>query len=440
MSTTTLVSPEPSIHPRRVAVTGAATILWLKRLGLAALAVLVAGALVYALRPLPVGIDVATLSRGELRVTVDEEGKTRIRDVYIIAAPISGKVLRSPLHVGDTVVAGETEAAAMLPTAPPLLDTRMQQELEAMVSAARSAITVAEGEVAQAQSEAAMAASQLKRTRELASKGFATKRSLDQAETEAAVRKAAVARAQSVVQMRQEELRSAQARLTGNGETTRGKAPAQQPISVKVPASGRVLRLLVESEAPVQQGAPLVEIGDAADMEVVVDLLSTDAVKVAIGAEAVVEGWGGTEPLTAKVKAIEPRAFTKVSALGIEEQRVRTVLELSQPPEPRPPLGHEYRVFVRILAWHAPDALRMPLGALFRQGDGWAVFTTDGTTARLRRVTLGHRNPDFAEVLSGLTAGDRVILHPSDRVTDGAAVEIRQQETAAGVALDQGGE
>jgi HlyD family secretion protein len=404
--------------------------LWLKRGLVAAVAILVAAALLYALTPKPVAVDLATIERGDMRVTIDEEGKTRIKDVYVVSAPIAGKLLRNPLHVGDEVIALRTTVATIAPMAPPMLDARTRSELDALVSVAESAVLLARSELEQAKSESRLADIELERTRTLAKRGVVADRVLDRAETDAQVRKDAVKRAESALQLRQDELRSAQSRLIGPEETGVGDG-LPRAMALPAPASGRVLRIPVESEAVVAQGTPLVEIGDPRDLEIVVDLLSSDAVKVVAGAEAMIEGWGGPTALAARVRRVEPSGFTKVSALGIEEQRVRVILDLAEPGGAPAALGHDYRVFVRILAWRSSAALLVPLGALFRDGDRWAVFKVVDNVARLQHVDLGHRNAVHAEVLYGLAAGDRVILHASDRVAAGVAVEPRESSLSS---------
>ncbi len=401
------------------------SMLWMKRVALAIVGLGIIGGFYYAMLPKPAAVDVAKIEKGDMRVTVDEEGKTRIKEIYVVSAPIAGKVLRSKLTVGDEVVANTTEVAAIVPTAPPLLDIRARSELVSLVSAAEDAVRLADSELVQAQSEAKMAELELKRTSDLAKRGFVAERALDRATADAGVRRAAVAKSQAAVEVRKHELMTAEARLLDAGSVKLGAAFVD-PVSVKAPQSGKVLRIPVESEAAVPQGAPMVEIGDPAKLEVIVDLLSADAVKVQVGAEAAIEGWGGGTVLQAKVKRIEPSGFTKVSALGIEEQRVRTVLEFAGPAAEYRALGHDFRVFVRILTWRSSEALRVPLGALFRDADRWAVFKVESGLAKLQPVDIGHRNTDNAEVISGLADGDVVVLHPSDRVADGAAVEARK--------------
>ncbi|GAB4226607.1 MAG: HlyD family efflux transporter periplasmic adaptor subunit [Methyloligellaceae bacterium] len=398
---------------------------WIKRLTGGALLLAAAGLFVYALLPQPVLVDVETVSRGELRVTVDEEGETRIREIYAVSSPIDGKVLRSPREVGDAVKKDETIVAIIEPAEPSFLDVRRRRELEAAVAAARAAVRLAESEVRRAKSELKFAEKDLARTRALAERGTISQRTLEKAELEVEVRRAALAEAIATLELREKELESAKARLIGPQDRDVIASEESCCIEVRAPIDGVVLRIDRESEQVVKAGDPLLQIGDPRDLEIVVDLLSTDAVKVKPGADAVVEGWGGREPLRARVRRIEPAAFTKISALGIEEQRVNTILDFTDPKESLPPLGHGFRVFVRITVWSGENVLRVPLGALFREGSAWAVFSVVDGKAQLVRVQIGHRNSTHAEVLAGLAENTPVIVHPSDRVADGVAVEVR---------------
>lgn len=387
-----------------------------------ALAVLtIAAVFTWAMWPKPVGVDLAPVSRGRVLVTVEEEGKTRIKDVYAVSAPITGKVLRLALEAGDLVDKDDTVVAIIEPTAPPFLDVRATRELEAQSAAAKAAVALAEAEVRQAQSELEFAEAELARARTLARSRTIAERALEKAGLDADTRRAALARATSNLEVRRREAESAQARLTAPEEAWKGEVPAGCCVKVRAPVSGRVLRVLQESEKVVAAGTPLVEVGDPANLELLVELLSADAVKVREGASASVEGWGGP-PLAAKVTRVEPAGFTKVSALGIEEQRVRTILELVAPRESFARLGHEFRVFLKINVHDAREVLRVPISALFRRGDQWAVFVADRGRARLTPVTIGHRNSTFAEVSQGLSEGAVVVLHPSDRVADGVRV------------------
>ena len=378
-------------------------------------------ALGWALWPKPVAVEIARFQRGPFLVTVDEEGKTRIKDVYTVSAPITGKLVRLALEAGDTVQKDKTAVSIIEPTAPAFLDVRTMRDLQAQFEAGKALVGLAEAEVRQAAAELQFAQSELERAQSLMRSKTISDRALERARIDADLRQAALARAQAGLEARRRELESAQARLTGPEEAAKGEVPAGCCVTVHAPVSGRVLRVIQESERVVLAGTPLVEIGDPAQLEIVVELLSADAVKVREGAMATIEGWGGT-PLAARVTRIEPAGFTKISALGIEEQRVRTILKLEIGGEAVDRLGHEFRVFARILVYEAPDALRMPISALFRKRDRWSVYTVERGRARSTPIEIGQRNASYAEVLSGLPEGAAVILHPSDRVADGVRV------------------
>jgi len=385
--------------------------------------------LVVALRPAPVPVDLAAVTRGPLRVTVDEEGKTRVKDVFVVAAPVSGKLRRSPFDPGDSVVKDETVIAVIEPAAPLFLDVRTRTEAEAQVAAAEAAVTLAAAEVRQAESEVAWATSELKRAEALALSSTVPERTLERARLELDKQRASLARANANLEVRRSELATANAHLIGP-ERVSG-TPSTSPqccVEVRAPQSGQVLRELQESERVVLAGSPLFEIGNAADLDVMVELLSSDAVRVSPGAEATIESTGLETPIRARVRLIEPAGFTKVSALGIEELRVRVFLDLETPADVWKRLGHDYRVFARITVWNSLDALRVPLSALFRRGDGWAVYCMEGGKAALTLVDVGHRNSDFAEALSGLKPQDVVVLHPGDRIVAGTRISRRASE------------
>ncbi len=398
---------------------------WIKRTILGVLALAVIGAFVYALMPNPVLVDTTVIGRGPLTVTVDEEGETRIREIYVVSAPIDGKVLRSPREVGDKVIKDKTLLAIIRPGDPSMHDIRTRRELEATVAAAEATIILTQSEIDRANSEMEFAQSDLKRAKSLASRGTISERTLEKAALEVQVRQAGLAQARANLILRKRELDSAKARLIGPGQMDISESDDSCCVEVHAPVDGLVLRIDRESEQIVKAGEPLVRIGDPKDLEIVVDLLSTDAVKVKPGAQARIEGWGGPTPLKARVRRIDPAGFTKVSALGIEEQRVNTILDLTSAREELPALGHDFRVFVRITVWSSKDVLKVPLGALFRQGDEWALFQVVDAKAHLTPVKIGHRNTHMAEITEGLEAGARVILHPSDRVSDGSNVEER---------------
>lgn len=399
---------------------------WLKRGVLIGLAFLAIAGFVYALMPQPILVDTALIGRGPLTVTVDEEGETRIREIYVVSAPIDGKVLRSPREIGDVVEKDKTLLAVIEPGDPSFLDIRKRRELEAAVAAAEAAVVLTESEIDRADSELDFAQSDLKRAKSLAERGTISERTLEKAALDVQVRQAGLAQARANLILRKRELDSAKARLIGPEQKRAAeRADGSCCVEVFAPVDGRVLRIDRESEQVVKAGEPLLRIGDPKDLEIVVDLLSTDAVKVKPGADALIEGWGGATPLKARVRRVDPAGFTKVSALGIEEQRVNTVLDLTDPKDELPNLGHDFRVFVRITVWSSEDSVRVPLSALFRDGQEWAVFEVKDGTAQVKRIKIGHRNTQMAEVLEGLEPGARVILHPSDRVSDGASVDER---------------
>jgi HlyD family secretion protein len=379
----------------------------------------------YALRPLPVAVDTAKIGRGPLSVTIDEEGKTRIREIFDVSAPVAGTMLRSPLEAGDTVVAGKTVVAVIQPKSPEFLDVRSRRELEAAVSAAAAAVTLAKAEVQKARSELTFAERDLERALTLSVTNVISEKAREQAALDVDSKRALLAIAEATLELKRQELNSARARLIGPENTNMFSDAGGCCIDVKAPVSGNVLRVIAKSEQVIASGAVLAEIGDPHDLEIIVELLSSAAVKIKPGAEALIDNWGGGETLSAKVTTIEPTGFTKVSALGVEEQRVNVILELNDPPEKWQALGHEFRVFARIRQWYNPDVLRVPLSALFRHGEQWSTFRMVDGVSQLKRVEIGQRNSQFAEVLSGLDAGDEVVLYPSDRVEDGARVTRR---------------
>jgi HlyD family secretion protein len=396
---------------------------WLKRIVAVLVLIAIAAGLYYALRPQPVPVDLATIDRGPMEVTIDEEGIARIRDVFRVSTPITGRVERLPVHVGDAVVAERTVVAAIHPVQPAFLDVRARRELQAAVDAARAAVALAEAQVMSAETNARVKRADLDRAKELASRSTISVSAFEKAAADVETAEAHIKEMQAALDLRKSELLSAEARLIG----PEAGASSEESVSVFAPTDGTVLDLLSESEQVVLAGAPLLEIGHPGNIEIIVHLLSSDAVAIAPGVEARIDGWGGAE-LTAKLHRIDPAAYTKVSALGIEEQRVDAVFDIVDPYEMWQRLGHEYRVMVHIPTWESDDALRLPLGALFRRGDAWHVSKVVDGVAVLTPVEIGHRNTRFAEVTGGLDAGDAVVLHPSDRVSDGVAVEARVVE------------
>jgi HlyD family secretion protein len=398
---------------------------WLKYLVMAVVLAVVIAGFAYVLSPKPVPVDSMVIDRGPIRVTVDEEGKTRIKDVYTVSAPITGRLLRLPVRVGDPVSAQTSPVASILPVSPSFLDQRTRSELQAAAQAAEAAVGLAEAELARKQAEERFAKNNLDRADRLAKTATISQSAFEKAALDYDTAKAAVLQAEANLDLRRHEYESAEARLI-EPDTAPADDNASCCVIVYAPSDGVVLRLIQESEMVLQAGTPILEVGDTGNLEIVVDLLSTDAVRIAVGAEAKIENWGGP-PLNARVSRIDPAGFTKVSALGIEEQRVTTVLQLSDPKDDWKTLGHDFRVFVRITAWEHDDALRVPLSALFRVDSDWAVFRIEDGIARQTVIRIGQRNGRHAEVLEGLAEGDRIILYPSDRVADGGAVVPRDE-------------
>ena len=386
-------------------------------------AALIGGLAYVAFRTDPVPVDVITVTAAPLQVTIDADGQTRIREIYEVASPIAGTAQRAPVAVGDPVIAGQTVVARVEPASPALLDARSRAQAEAAVAEAEAALNVARADLTRATEEQAFAIMQFDRTRELVERGVSSLTQLETVTQQRAITDAAVAAAQSRIAMAEGTLTRARAALMGPEGTT---IPAQCCLDLTAPADGVVLSIGTISEHPVQAGAPLVAVGDPADLEIVADLLSSDAVRIAPGTRAIVDRWGGQSTLEAVLTRIDPAATTRVSALGIEEQRVDAIFAITTPPEGRAGLGHGFSVFLRIVEWETDSALQVPLGALFRRGEGWAVFVVEGGTARARAVTLGQRGARTAQVLDGLTAGETVITHPGDAVADGVTVVDRR--------------
>jgi HlyD family secretion protein len=395
-------------------------------------AVVVAGA-VWAFWPRPLAVETAVIGRQGLDVTVEDEGLSRIRDLYTVSAPISGKLLRLDLKPGDTVTAAQP-VATLSPTAPGLLDTRARAIAQSNVSVAQSAVEQAKALRQQAEAQVGFAQSELKRSQSLAGRGIIPEQVYQKAQLGLSIAQSALDAADATLMARQRELESANAALIGGeplpGVSGGASTIGQDWVVVAAPIAGRVLSLLTTSEQVVAAGTPLLVLGDPANLEVTVDLLSRDAVAVSPGDAAAVEGWGGPS-LRAVVERVDPAAVTKISALGIEEQRVAVVLRLVDASPDRQRLGHNFRVVVRIVVWHGENLTVLPLGALFRQREDWDVYVIAGGRARARKVILGHQNADFAEVRSGLAPGEIVILYPSDRISDGSLVTPEQQPVAS---------
>jgi HlyD family secretion protein len=386
-------------------------------------AVLVA-VLVYAFRPQPIPVDLATVVRGPLVVTVDEEGETRVRDVFVLSAPVAGRVRRIEAEVGDAIVAEQTVVAEIEPIDPAFLDVRSEAQAQAALRAAEANRVLTETELVEAEAEFEFAGAELQRARRLIEAQTISEQALDDAQRRHKTTRAAVATAGARLQVRRFELERAQAQLISPMHTLASPG-ACECVPLLAPVHGRILRVLHKSEGVVEAGEPLVEIGDPSDLEIVVDFLSADAVKIRPGQRVVIEEWGGGVALSGRVRLVEPFGFTKISALGIEEQRVDVIIDFTSPPADWQRLGHGYQVEVRVVLWEGADVPKLPLTALFRSGDEWAVFVDEERRARLRVVKIGRRTGFEAEIVESVASGERVVVSPSDRISDGVRIRPR---------------
>jgi HlyD family secretion protein len=376
---------------------------------------------IVAMWPQSIEVDVTTVERGAMEVTVDEEGETRVRDRFVVSAPVSGRLQRIEIEPGDPVVRGKTVLARLTPAEAPLIDPRTRAELTAAAEAARAAVGQAQAERQRAATTLARARSTLHRQQELAKAGAIALDTLESSETAVRAAEEALRAAEFTVMRTEYESQRARARLQTPAATGR-------TVDVVAPVKGVVLKRLRQSEAVVPLGEPLLEVGDPEGIEIVADLLSTDAVRVRPGATVHIDQWGGGEPLAARVRRVEPSGFMKVSALGVEEQRVNVLIDFVDAASAARLLGDNYRVEVRIVVWSADDVIKVPVGSIFRRGADWAAFVVEDGRARLQPVQLGERNDLVGQVTSGLSAGQTVVLHPPDTLTDGTRVVVRNAD------------
>lgn len=373
----------------------------------------------WAFRPGAVPADFAEVTRGSLQVTVDEEGRTRVRDRFVVSAPLPGRMRRIELEPGDPVVADKTVVAQFQPSDPALLDVRTRAELEARVRAAESALGGARADRERVRAELTFAQSELKRLQQLLEEKVIARRELESAQQQAEALVRALQSADFGVQTAQHQLELARASLL----QSRGSRAAAIPLYS--PVDGVILRILQESEAVVPTGQPLLEVGNIRDLEIVSDLLSSAAVPVEAGQPVLIEQWGGDHALHGRVRLVEPSGFTKISALGVEEQRVNAIIDFVDRPGKRPNIGDGYRVEVRIVVSSRENVLKVPASSLFRHENDWAVYVVVNDRAVMRIVQIGERNGLEAEVTGGLSGGERIIVYPSDAVTEGVEVRAR---------------
>ncbi len=402
--------------------------LWIVLLGLAA------AGIVYAFLPKPVDVDLATVTRGPLQVTVDEDGRTRIKEKYIVSSPVGGQLVRINLKAGDPIAAGKTILATIRPSDPTILDARQVAEAEARVAAARVTIERAGARKGQAEAAKELAESQYARAKQLFDQESLSQNEFDAALAVARQRTEELRAATFDQEIAQFELQQAEAALLrvqpeGPGTSSPDAAAAEKAtrnFEIASPIDGNVLRVLQESATVVQPGTELLEVGNRTDLEIVIDVLSTDAVKIQSGAEVWLEHWGGDSPLRANVRRIEPAAFTKISALGVEEQRVNVVADFNESPERLAALGDGFRVEAKIVTWKGSSVLRIPASAPFRIGADWYVYCNVEGRARRTKVELGHRNPLEAEIVGGLNEGEQIVAYPDDRIREGVQLIDRR--------------
>ncbi len=395
---------------------------WKRRLSWLVVLLVIVAALAYGFRPLPRRVDVATATRGPMQVAVEQEGKTRVVDRYVISAPVAGTVCRIDLDVGDRV-AKDQVLVTIKPLQSQALDPRSRAEAKARVAAAEAALHAAEQTVQSARAEAELAAKELARLAPLAKQGHVGANQFDTAAARARSGKATEQSAVFAVEVARHELAAARTTLRYTG--AQGEDAPTDAVQVRAPVAGRVLKIQQECEGVVNAGQPLMEIGDTRSLEIETDVLSADAVRIRPGMTVVYDRWGGNEPLRGLVRRVEPVGFTKVSALGVEEQRVLVISDIGSDAEQWQSLGDGYRVESQFILWQAEDVLQIPASALFRVGDDWAVFVVADDVARRRVVRTGQRNGLSAQILDGLSEGEVLITHPDDTIDEGVAVKRR---------------
>lgn len=410
---------------------------WIKRIMLFSVAAGVLAAIVYGFMPKPVAADLEHVAKGALRVTVNEDGKTRIKDRYTVSSPMTGRLLRVELDPGDSVTAFQTVVAQLEPDLPNELDVRTLAQAEAKFR--MSELTLQKANLTEQTSQKAMlnAQNHLARLKKLQQTRAALEQEVEDAELDDARRREEYSAAKLAVDIARFEMEWSKLAMwqakpdapNGTPSTTPGEEVPMKPRTYEIlaPISGKVLRKFKESASPITAGTSILEVGDPQRLEMEIDVLSSDAVQIPPHAKVIVNEWGGDKPLHGIVRLVEPAAFTKVSALGVEEQRVYIIVDLVDPPEQRPTLGDAYRIEAQIILWESDSVLKVPTSALFRKGEDWAVFTVANGKAHLQKVEIGHRNGLEAEVVKGLSEHEIVIVHPSDRVAEGVEVTVRTE-------------
>ncbi|NNC67995.1 MAG: HlyD family efflux transporter periplasmic adaptor subunit [Gammaproteobacteria bacterium] len=386
--------------------------------------VLIVAGLIFTFRPQPIPVDLIKVAQGPMIVTVEEEGETRVKDVYMLSAPVTGHMLRIDAEVGDDVIAAETLVAQIRPINPEFLDKRSEEEARAAIKTAEASLALTEAQLVEAQSEFDFAVTELERANKLIQQQVIPQRALDNAKRDYKSKRAGVNTAKAALRARQFELAQARAHLVSPADVQINDQDCQC-VTILSPITGKILQVLHESEGVISMGTPLVEIGDPANLEIVVDFLSSDAVRIQPGQRVIIEEWGGESALQGTVRKIEPFGFTKTSALGIDEQRVNVIIDLSDPTEKWQRLAHGYQIEARVVLWESENVSKVPLTSLFRDNDNWALYVEQENRAKLQHVKLGQRNGLEAEILEGLPEGSQVISHPSNQIVDGIRVKPR---------------
>lgn len=397
-----------------------------RRMAVVAGILAIAALVIWAVMPAAVPVETAPVTRGRFVASVDEDGKTRVRERYVVAAPLAGRLDRIRFKAGDQIKVDDA-VAMITPSPAPLMDPRTHREVEERLGAAEANVERAKAVVERARAQSSQANTDLNRTKTLADRGAATAQALEHAELAVRLADRDLRAAEFLDHAAEHELSQMRALLARYSADSNANGPAES-WNVAAPVSGVVLRVAQESETIVQPGTPLLDIGDPHDIEIVVDVLSTDAVEISPGADVTIVHWGGQAALSGRVRRVEPAAFTKVSTLGVEEQRVNVLVDITSPAEQWAKLGDAYQLDAQIAVFTQDDAAIIPAGALFRRGDQWNVFVVKNGRAQIREVRVIRRSGRLAAIASGLDEGDIVIVYPSDRVTSGVGVEVRKPE------------
>ncbi len=393
-----------------------------KKIYIALFIAVLALAVVYGLMPKPISVETTKAQSAPIRVTIDEEGKTRVADRFVVSAPVSGYIRRIELEAGDMVNKGDV-VAVLEPSRSEVLDPRSRAAAEAEVSAAGASVKAAEENAKAREAEAEFAREELSRAKELFNSGYVTKSAFEEAQSRSRQAEAGLLSAKASVRAAVSELSRAKASL-GYSPADMAETGSERVVKVASPVSGRVLKVYRESEGAVGAGEPVIDIGNTGLLEIRSEVLSSDAVSIKPGMQVLIERWGGNGPLEGRVRAIEPAAFTKVSSLGVEEQRVLVIVDITSAPELWQGLGDGYKVETRFITWESEKVLQVPSSALFKKGNEDALFVVEDGAARERIVRTGHRNGLSAEVLSGISEGEEIVMHPDDAIRDGAKVKV----------------